>query len=202
MKYFAALLMMKDPEKNRTFREQHVAFLAEREQRGEIFARGKFLDNTGGLVIYMAPSIGEAEKIAASDPYVVSGARAWSPRMGREVHARGLGCSEGLREKQVFQFPDLADPAQVAFIARKLGAQVEPDDILGQGGGDDARPSTRTFMSSCSTPGARSSSRGRRRRGSPDLVDGDHRADSTAADQDPGPPPRTTAIPSASAISG
>ena len=90
MKYFAALLMMKDPEKNRTFREQHVAFLAEREQRGEIFARGKFLDNTGGLVIYMAPSIGEAEKIAASDPYVVSGARSLEVHeWGREVHARG-----------------------------------------------------------------------------------------------------------------
>jgi hypothetical protein len=75
MKYFAAFLKMNDPEKNTTFRQQHVDFLLQREKEGKIFARGRFADNTGGLVVYVAPSLEEAAKIAAGDPYVVSGAR-------------------------------------------------------------------------------------------------------------------------------
>ena len=75
MKYFAALLMMKDLEKNASFRQQHVDFLTEKEKEGKIFARGRFNDNSGGLVVYVAESLEEAQKIAQSDPYAVSGAR-------------------------------------------------------------------------------------------------------------------------------
>lgn len=75
MKYFAALLNMKDPEKNTKYRQQHVDFLLQKEKEGKIFARGRFTDGTGGLVIYVASSLEDAGKIAQSDPYVVSGAR-------------------------------------------------------------------------------------------------------------------------------
>ena len=75
MKYFAALLMMKDPEKNTNYRQQHVDFLVKNEKEGNIFARGRFADSKGGMVIYMAPSLEDAVKIAESDPYVSSGAR-------------------------------------------------------------------------------------------------------------------------------
>ncbi|MEJ2171037.1 MAG: YciI family protein [Desulfobacterales bacterium] len=40
-----------------------------------MFARGRFADGKGGLVIYMAPSLEEATRIAESDPYIASGAR-------------------------------------------------------------------------------------------------------------------------------
>jgi uncharacterized protein len=75
MKYFAAFLMMKDIEKNANFRQQHMDFLAQNEKAGAIFARGRFADNSGGMVIYIAPSFEDAEKIAQSDPLVASGAR-------------------------------------------------------------------------------------------------------------------------------
>ena len=75
MKYFAAMLNMKDPEKNVQYRQQHVDFLTENEKKGKIFARGRFTDGKGGLVIYIAESQAEAMKLAESDPYVVSGAR-------------------------------------------------------------------------------------------------------------------------------
>jgi uncharacterized protein YciI len=75
MKYFAALLNMKDAEKNATYRPQHIDFLVQKEQEGKIFARGRFVDGAGGLVIYMADSLEEARKIAESDPLVTSGAR-------------------------------------------------------------------------------------------------------------------------------
>ncbi len=75
MKYFAALLNMKDVEKNTKYRQQHVDFLVEKEKEGKIFARGRFTDGEGGLVIYIAASSEEARRLAESDPYVASGAR-------------------------------------------------------------------------------------------------------------------------------
>ena len=75
MKYFAAFLKMNDLEKNASYRQQHIDFLVQNEKDGNIFARGRFADSKGGLVIYIAPSLEEAVKIAESDPYVTSGAR-------------------------------------------------------------------------------------------------------------------------------
>ncbi len=75
MKYFAALLRMKDQEKNTSFRQQHIDFLTENEKEKRIFARGRFTGGEGGLVIYIAETREEAERLAKSDPYVVSGAR-------------------------------------------------------------------------------------------------------------------------------
>jgi uncharacterized protein len=75
MKCFAAILMMKDAEKNASYRPQHIDFLTQGEKEGKIYARGRFNDNSGGMVIYMASSFEEAEKIAKSDPLVIYGAR-------------------------------------------------------------------------------------------------------------------------------
>lgn len=75
MKYFAALLPMKDPVKNQEFRTAHVEFLDRMTQEGRIFARGKFADGAGGLVIYKAESLENARQIASGDPYVVNGVR-------------------------------------------------------------------------------------------------------------------------------
>jgi hypothetical protein len=75
MKYFAAFLKMKDPEKNATYRPQHMDFLIQKEKEGKIFARGRFSEGKGGLVVYIAESLEEATKLAESDPLVVSGAR-------------------------------------------------------------------------------------------------------------------------------
>ena len=75
MKYFAAFLKMQDPGKSEALRPQHLDFLIKTEEQGKIFARGRFSDGTGGLVIYRVESLEEARSIAASDPYVTSGAR-------------------------------------------------------------------------------------------------------------------------------
>ena len=74
MKYFAAILKMKDFEKVANYRPQHIEFLQQNEGEGKIFARGRFADSKGGLVIYMAMSLEEAMKIAESDPYITCGA--------------------------------------------------------------------------------------------------------------------------------
>jgi uncharacterized protein YciI len=75
MKYFAAFLPMRDLEKSQELRPAHVEFLDQKSQEGKIFARGRFADGAGGLVVYRADSLEEAKKIASSDPYVMHGAR-------------------------------------------------------------------------------------------------------------------------------
>jgi uncharacterized protein len=75
MKYYAAFLKMQDPTKSQDLRPQHIAFLDQGGRDGKVYARGRFADNTGGLVIYQAQSLDEARKLAESDPYVSSGAR-------------------------------------------------------------------------------------------------------------------------------
>jgi len=75
MKYFAALLKMKDLEKNAAYREPHLSYLTRTDADGKIFARGRFAGNEGGLVVYMAESLDEARKLAEADPLVTSGAR-------------------------------------------------------------------------------------------------------------------------------
>jgi uncharacterized protein YciI len=50
-------------------------FLVQKEKEGKIFARGRFVDGEGGLVVYIADSLEEAMDIAESDPLVTSGAR-------------------------------------------------------------------------------------------------------------------------------
>ena len=77
MKYFAALSPMLDEGKSQEYRPEHLAYLEEKENEGKVFAKGRFTDGTGGLVIYMAKNFEEAEAIVKNDPYVVKGARSY-----------------------------------------------------------------------------------------------------------------------------
>lgn len=80
MKYYAVFLPMKDEEKSRIHRSEHLAYLEKMRKEGKIVANGRFTDGSGGLVIYQAESLEEARRYAENDPYVQTGAR------GCEVH--------------------------------------------------------------------------------------------------------------------
>jgi uncharacterized protein YciI len=75
MKYYAAFLRMQNPSKSQDLRPKHIEFLDRGGKEGKIYARGRFADGAGGLVIYKAESLEEARKLAESDPYISSGAR-------------------------------------------------------------------------------------------------------------------------------
>ncbi|WP_446715541.1 YciI family protein [Bacillus sp. OTU530] len=75
MKYFIVFLPMLDEEKSQEYRPQHLGFLARLRNEGKILANGKFVDGTGGLVIYMANTLGEVESLVRQDPYIIHGAR-------------------------------------------------------------------------------------------------------------------------------
>lgn len=79
-----AILHMQDREKNAEFRPAHLAYIDGLRKAGLVWAGGPFSDGEGGLVIYAAPSMEEAERLIAQDPLVSSGARRlelhpWNP---------------------------------------------------------------------------------------------------------------------------
>ncbi|GGB60574.1 hypothetical protein GCM10011409_42410 [Lentibacillus populi] len=77
MKYFAAISPMLDEEKSTLYRPDHLNYLQKLQDEGRIFAKGRFADGTGGLVIYKADNLAEVEKVVKQDPYVVKGARSY-----------------------------------------------------------------------------------------------------------------------------
>lgn len=75
---FAALLTMRDEEKNAQYRPAHLDYLEMLRKQGHIFAYGRFVDGAGGLIIYRGTSFEEVEKMVQQDPYVLHGARDYS----------------------------------------------------------------------------------------------------------------------------
>ncbi|UUZ97208.1 YciI family protein [Paenibacillus sp. P25] len=68
---------MLDAEKSQQYRTDHLEYLALRESEGRIFARGRFVDGAGGLVIYRAESEADVLEWVKQDPYVARGARGY-----------------------------------------------------------------------------------------------------------------------------
>lgn len=75
MKRFVVFLPMLNKEKSKEYRPQHLEYLEKMVDKGKIFAKGRFTDGTGGLVIYLAESLELATSYAENDPYVLYGAR-------------------------------------------------------------------------------------------------------------------------------
>jgi len=75
MPYFVALFEMIDKDKDKEILDVHINFLNENIKKGNIFAKGPFMDHSGGLVIYKMNSYEEAEALAKSDPVIVKGTR-------------------------------------------------------------------------------------------------------------------------------
>ncbi|BAC14563.1 YciI family protein [Oceanobacillus iheyensis] len=77
MKYFMVLLPMLDEEKSKQYRQDHLDYIAKKDEEGHVFAKGRFVDGFGGMVIYIAEDLAHAESIAKEDPYVVKEARTY-----------------------------------------------------------------------------------------------------------------------------
>lgn len=75
MPYYAAILYMEKPELNQQYRPQHLDYLTTLNEQDKIFAKGPFVDGSGGLVVYKANSLEEAKQLAEADPYVREGVR-------------------------------------------------------------------------------------------------------------------------------
>lgn len=75
MPYFVAVFEMVDRDKDKEILDIHIDFLNKNIETGNIYAKGPFMDHTGGLVIYKMDSYEEAKTLAESDPVIVEGTR-------------------------------------------------------------------------------------------------------------------------------
>jgi len=75
MKYFAAIQSILDADRIAAARPSHIEYLERLVAEGKIHLRGRFPDGSGGLTIYRADTLEEAQVLAGSDPFVSSGAR-------------------------------------------------------------------------------------------------------------------------------
>lgn len=89
MGYYAAISKMVSLEKNKQFREVHLDYLKKLGAEGKVFAKGRFTDSTGGLVIYKADTLEEAKGMAEGDPFIIEGARTY------EIHEWEMNLIEG-----------------------------------------------------------------------------------------------------------
>jgi uncharacterized protein YciI len=63
-----------DPATVQRLRPTHRAYMDELTAQGRLIAGGPFIDGTGAMFIYDAPSLEAAEAIVAADPYTTGGA--------------------------------------------------------------------------------------------------------------------------------
>ena len=80
MKYYAAFLTMKDPEKSEKYRQEHLDYVEEMRKQKRILQFGRFADGAGGLIIYQGENEDEVIEWVKGDPYIEKGAR------GYEIH--------------------------------------------------------------------------------------------------------------------
>ncbi len=75
MPYFVAFLNKVDPKKDKELLEIHIDYLNKHIELGNIYAKGPFMDHSGGLIIYKASDYDTAYKLASEDPAVKEGSR-------------------------------------------------------------------------------------------------------------------------------
>ncbi|GIP37278.1 hypothetical protein J31TS4_05580 [Paenibacillus sp. J31TS4] len=80
MKYFAVFLPMKDEALSQEYRPAHLEYLQKLKEEDKLFVYGRFVDGSGGLVVYQGESYEDVKALVEQDPYVVHKARDYEIR--------------------------------------------------------------------------------------------------------------------------
>jgi uncharacterized protein len=89
MKFVAIIDYLRDKEKIAAVRPEHRKYLAGLRDGGQLAIAGPFTDDSGGLIMYEAATIDEAEKLLQGDPFHKNGIflnyrlRPWNPVMAK-----------------------------------------------------------------------------------------------------------------------
>lgn len=75
MPYYIAYLEILNKKKDAEILAEHKAYLQKYLEMGKIYAKGPFLDHSGGIIIYKTKTEDEALKIATKDPVIRDGSR-------------------------------------------------------------------------------------------------------------------------------
>lgn len=74
---YATILKMIDPVKDAEILEEHIEYLNKYIASGKIFAKGPFLDHSGGLVIFETENMEEAKQLIDNDPVIINNTRSY-----------------------------------------------------------------------------------------------------------------------------
>lgn len=77
MNLYVATMKTVDLKKDGEMLQEHIAYLEKYIANGKIYAKGPFLDHSGGLVIYNVDSREEAKEIIDNDPAIVNKSRTY-----------------------------------------------------------------------------------------------------------------------------
>ncbi len=67
---YAMIMETVDPEKDAEVLDEHLEYLKKYLEEGKIYAKGPFLDHSGGLIIYNTENIEEARELIENDPVI------------------------------------------------------------------------------------------------------------------------------------
>ena len=88
MKYAAVIEYSPDQAKIQAARPAHRAYLAGLIEKGQLFAAGPFLDDSGALIIYEADSPDAVDALMKADPFHAAGVFVrWTARPWKVVFA-------------------------------------------------------------------------------------------------------------------
>lgn len=74
---YAAILKMIDPAKDAEILEEHIEYLNKYIANGKIYAKGPFLDHSGGLVIFNVENMDAAKELIENDPVIIHNTRTY-----------------------------------------------------------------------------------------------------------------------------
>jgi len=75
MPYFITIFEIVNSENDSMILKEHIDYLNAHIATGQIYAKGPFMDHSGGLVIYHTATEEEARNIAENDPAIRKGTR-------------------------------------------------------------------------------------------------------------------------------
>ncbi len=83
---YVGLFTIVDAGREREVLAAHLDYLKTLIARGQVIAKGPFADKSGGLVVYRAASLAEAQALAAQDPVITGGSRTVLVREWKITH--------------------------------------------------------------------------------------------------------------------
>jgi uncharacterized protein YciI len=79
-KQYVVMLPMLDMQKSADFRQAHLDYLETLWQKGVLAAFGRFVDGSGGMLIFTADDELQVKEWVLADPYIVHQARTYEIR--------------------------------------------------------------------------------------------------------------------------
>lgn len=82
---YAMIMETIDPEKDAEVLDDHLDYLKKYLDEGKIYAKGPFLDHSGGLIIYNTETIEEARELIENDPVIKHKSRKYTLKEWRST---------------------------------------------------------------------------------------------------------------------